>query len=528
MKKLLFIFMLCSPLISSAQNWKSVRMNDTTYYTIPAADDYLRVIWIDSAKSIGADSIYYFYPSIRLGNTTTNCLDTLGPTWLGKNFIKKSNGDELFFNRWLDTIVMKPNTLLNNSWLLHTDTANNTYWATVSALDTMTIDNQLDSIKEVTIEVYNGSTPLTSHIHNNRKMILSKNHGMIECLEWYGFPFINSTIPSSVNDNPFLMTAEVHERFPQHLVPLTLQPDYNLIYQVGNEWQFKTTGSVTLISTTSYIGTYRIDATESFEIVSTSSLANGNIAVTYNYCNYRNIKGEKANGSGNPPTYYDTTTKSVFLLSDTVTTLSNFPQFKKEYQPERKNVPFNIPFIGTQLNEYSLSIDSVTPSGIRFSKNKSALCYNSVNSCYNLNNGQCYFGSETNKYFHPFGQSSYYLSRYNGNVGITDIDTTRKLTYYKFGNFTDGKKVNCLALYTQDFEKEKFKVYPNPASSTIHMKDLFDTKIQSLTLFSLDGKQVSKAKNKNELAIQEISNGLYILIAETNKGTIRKKIVIQH
>ena len=61
MKPLYLTLLVLLPALSQAQDWQSVRMQDTTYYTIPTANDYLRVIWIDSVTASGSDAVFHFY-----------------------------------------------------------------------------------------------------------------------------------------------------------------------------------------------------------------------------------------------------------------------------------------------------------------------------------------------------------------------------------------------------------------------------------------------------------------------------------
>ena len=76
-------------------------------------------------------------------------------------------------------------------------------------------------------------------------------------------------------------------------------------------------------------------------------------------------------------------------------------------------------------------------------------------------------------------------------------------------------------------EKNTFKtitVYPNPVKNTIMIKGV---NVNSLKLFNINN-QVVKSGNKNELNVNQLSNGTYYLVIETKSNTIVKKIIISN
>jgi len=103
-----------------------------------------------------------------------------------------------------------------------------------------------------------------------------------------------------------------------------------------------------------------------------------------------------------------------------------------------------------------------------------------------------------------------------------------ELLFYKIDSCSIGTPVNFIPLRQSSFARLELKVYPNPANNYIHVEQSTNTNIQSLNLFSLKGKRISTCTNCDKLATGEISNGLYILNIETDKGVVRKKILIQH
>ena len=508
MKKILLIFLLFLSATASAQNWQSVRMNDTVYYTIPSANDYLRVIWIDSATVSGTDSIFHFYPSIRLGNTTSNCLDTLGPTWLGKNFIKKTNGDEVYFNRWLDTIILKPTSALNTTWLMHTDTANNEYRATITSFDTMTIDNQLDSIKEVTIEVFNNNVPVATNVHHNKKIILSKNHGFVECLEWYGFPDDYTVSQNFPNSNYYFEWfgnySGLHIRLPKsfnYIKPFRTDP--NVVYKPGNEiHQYRKWNNGI------FPGFARFYTIDSF----------------VSYQNY----GQDSVIIQKKHSYYNGGAKTQTIEIDTISLGTN--QIMAEIiRPEYSEImkPY---FLSTGL----LSVKPFIPCGLDYiftshGSGSNFISFNSNTNCTEV-------GASLSGWTNGFSQFvtglpyQFKLNQYGFTPNSQQTFDTVTTVYFKFDTCTFGTPINFNALSQKNIMslEQGFLVYPNPSSNKVHFTPKDNTKILSAKLYSLLGKEVGSCNNCNELKTTEIANGLYLLNIETNKGIVRKKIVVQH
>src|SRR5689334_2937970 len=118
MKNLLLtilLFAVCSA--SGAQNWQTVRTNDTNFYSVAKTVqtyDYLmdsnrlRSMWVVSARLVAGDSLFYFFRGIRLDTPyNTRCQDTLAPSWLGTRMIRKPDGTEHYFNNRGGTITFK-------------------------------------------------------------------------------------------------------------------------------------------------------------------------------------------------------------------------------------------------------------------------------------------------------------------------------------------------------------------------------------------------------------------------------------
>jgi hypothetical protein len=75
--------------------------------------------------------------------------------------------------------------------------------------------------------------------------------------------------------------------------------------------------------------------------------------------------------------------------------------------------------------------------------------------------------------------------------------------------------------------EELIKVFPNPANNKLHIN--YNTSISNynIKVLGVSGELVLSTKNR-EIDINQLPNGIYFLIVETDKFIINKQIVIQH
>lgn len=510
MRPLIFLVIFTLPLTLLGQDWKSVRLNDTTYYTISASDNYLRVIWIDSVKEQGGDTINYFYPSIRLGNTNSNCLDTLGPTWLGKSYIKKPNGDELFFNRWLDTINLKPTSSLNSSWLMFTDTANKEFYATITALDTLTIDNQLDSIKEVTIQVFIGNVPDSTHIHHNRKMVLSKYHGLVECIEWYGFP--NSW---SNSGEIYPIETELHHRLSKKYYHQKLyEIDLNWKYQVGNYWQHsyrhKWGPSAPFYIPYFY---YVQDSITQIHLIN-----NDSVDVTFQRRQYTIW----TRGGLPDSIVRSSTTLRNMIYSSTYINDDRLDDLRPELsQLSNISNPVSTFYYVPDIICERIMVRGIShPFGVQ--DPTSTGCYAQT---FPLGNAY----STITDSWSGFGQTAKNTNIVNqGGIGPDPYPYQETFVYAKLKSCTYGTPINFTILATKDIlSASDLKVYPNPARTIIYVSMDKKYKIKTVDLYSVLGKKVWSCSACDKIDIRDFSSGLYFIQIRTNYGVIGKKVFIE-
>ena len=116
-------------------------------------------------------------------------LDSNGGSWLGKKVIQRSDGTFLFDNIWGDTVTIKTQASIGDSWTFFRDSTYFSYKASMVAIDTMTILGVLDTVKKITIEAdTNGVVNLADPV-NNFQIILSQHYGFVQVFDLMTFPF---------------------------------------------------------------------------------------------------------------------------------------------------------------------------------------------------------------------------------------------------------------------------------------------------------------------------------------------------
>jgi hypothetical protein len=191
MKKLLFLLLLISGYISTAQNYSCLQYGVKHFFI--NRNGYLRGIKIDSIKTSGATTTYFPFHTPRGAYSTSPyssiILNPNGGSWLGKEVKQFNDGTFIFDNYWNDSVVIKTQANIGDTWVFYRDSSSLYYKATVVSIDTMTILSSLDSVKRIAINAFNTAGPDTADPLNNFVISLSKNNGFNEVMDLYTFPY---------------------------------------------------------------------------------------------------------------------------------------------------------------------------------------------------------------------------------------------------------------------------------------------------------------------------------------------------
>jgi Secretion system C-terminal sorting domain len=189
MKKLLLLILLISTGLCKAQNYQCLQSGVKHYFI--NGNNYLRGIRIDSVKTF-ADSVVYFpyhTPRGRLAGWSTPLLDSNGGSWLGKKVIVQNDGTFLFDNIWNDTVVIKTQANVGDSWVFYNDTTPLYYKADLISIDTMSVLGSFDSVKRILITAHNDTGAVHADPADSFQIVVSKNNGFVQVFDLYTFPY---------------------------------------------------------------------------------------------------------------------------------------------------------------------------------------------------------------------------------------------------------------------------------------------------------------------------------------------------
>ncbi len=190
MKKLFIILTLFISYCCNAQNYQCLQSGPGHYFI--NGNGYLRGARIDSVITMGDSTVYYPNHTPRGAYSTTGgaiLLNSNGGSWLGKKVLQKSDGTFIFDSYWNDSVIIKTKANIGDSWVFYKDTSALYYRATLISKDSLTVLSTPDSIQTIMINAYNGAGIVTTDPLDSFEIILSKNHGFIQVIDLYTFPY---------------------------------------------------------------------------------------------------------------------------------------------------------------------------------------------------------------------------------------------------------------------------------------------------------------------------------------------------
>ncbi len=517
-----FLLLLLSILLitkSNAQNWNTTPTAVKNYFT---ANSILKYIAIDSIKANNSsDSVYHFYATYRDSSLITNnakCIDANAAAWMGKlKYRNENTGIELFFNYKEDTITIHTAAPLGSSWTLCADTGLHTTVATVTAVDTLTIDGVIDSIKEISVQHYINSA-IAGAYYNTYKIVLSKNNGWLSIVDLYSF----SAAPKFINNLPLygvVNSSALFNRISKNNVNvLQANVDLDAKFTTGNEWQyyieFKDSGNNFLyiqdsIITAIPLGNYKYNCTinkkvKGYQIVHQNST---NMNVMYLI---------------NKDTTFTVITDSFYTCFTFVPNMMlNFMSTEQAYtniiHPENKD---------SNAVATVLELDTIENNTLQV---KSSYIYQSF-----YYNGTCF------EIVIPISSGVVVTEQnYNAKLGITDMEFGYAgapgfippykyyLKYAKIITDIYGAKINFNTLDIPTFKKINFSIAPNPAYNTLYVQLDKNTSNATIHLLSIDGKLLHTvtATETNAIDITYLPKGLYFLKINAGANTGFAKFV---
>lgn len=176
----------------SAYDYQTVYSQRTALLTDTAGK--VTSMRIDSVR-FNVDSILYPFKSIQ--KVGDNCYTPYGASWLGSKVIVKPNWN-YFFNKNNDTIRIKTNARLNDSWTAYSNQEMSVF-ATVQKVELLTFMGLTDSVKTISfsIAVLTGARSKVSSAivteFDGQTIQISKHYGFLKTFNMLVFPFSNES-----------------------------------------------------------------------------------------------------------------------------------------------------------------------------------------------------------------------------------------------------------------------------------------------------------------------------------------------
>lgn len=471
-KTLLFLILVFFSFGSDAQNWQCFKANDLQYFV--NNDHYLRAVKIDSVNINGADTIYRLYPTLRHNYYNASTFDTTGGSWAGGVVTARTNGDYLFKVRKGDTLTVKTLAHTGNTWTMYTDTLNIIFEATVVSEDTMTVLGSVDSIKKISLTAKMGSSILSSNPVNGKQIILSKNHGIIQTIELYTFPYrdCGSLNYGTITDG-FFANANKNGISDFHLIKMPTNQDvYN--YDIGDVLEFRWDDGG---------GPHYVYNTDT--VIAKTTIGN-----TIQYTFYGEVR-DNAGSKG-------------YIISYGTSTFSADINLIYHDIPEKYD---------NQL--YPVYLET------RFYEDTNSYCVNSPQFIFYIN---------AVAYFH-----SYSLKVGVGKVMQSDFRgqavTSRYLLYSKIKGIECGKYQFPVTVNHLN-QSNLSSLYPNPANEQLIIE--LNNKAHatySLALIDLFGKtvlQLNTNQEKETVNTSQLPEGVYVIQIKSNTISNTQKLIIRH
>jgi hypothetical protein len=297
MKKLLVLLVLLWANSAQAQNYQCLQGGVAHYFI--NGHGYLRGIRVDSVVTSGSDVLYYPYRTRRKKSELSYYEDTVMGCWLGGRVVMKPDGVFLFDNYWRDTVIIKTNASIGDSWIFYDDTSSASYWATVTGMDTMTVLGVLDSIKTITIHAFASGVPSPSDPVDNFQIQLSKEHGFVKVFDLYTFPY------------HFTTAGDLYYNWAQ----VAHNPGYGGVVPFESAMHFQ----IVDFQNPALRDIFDFNTGDVFEWKISS---NSGSAPVYNYTNYSGIQANKILSRSTPDPYhvqYQTEIKAVINAHQTHT-----------------------------------------------------------------------------------------------------------------------------------------------------------------------------------------------------------------
>lgn len=426
---------------------------------------------IDSIATAGNNTYYYNHQILSQTSYTGTCQMTINDSsWLGAQIIAKPNGDYLFFNRNLDSILIKTAANLNHTWVVYTFPNQDYIEASLVSIHDTNLFGTSDSIKTLVLLVKDNSNNNINHPFNHKEIKFSKNQGLVDFYNMTNFPLDTNrcTLIGSSNPTMGIVNLTAAEIF-----------DYNVGDELHIDDYYRSSSSP-----------WEYDIVHLRRVILDKVVSNNQDTLTYSV---QRCQNRYLNSSMTPSP--DTT-----ITVDTITEVLVLSEQTRLNQ------------LSNEICSDSLSYSTflMHPQLNKRTKRVNAQYYRTGSNCWSEYVG---FFAPYQDYIEGLG-GGYYDNPY-AFVG-TDY---YKLVYYNKGGTTWGTPLN-MDCNTNTFiskiskEENPISIYPNPASNhtTITIQNFLPSESWYFELHDVTGKLVRFQKVQNNSFLLEkvnLSTGIY-------------------
>jgi len=483
---LIFAIILISLLTLNAQDYQAVKSNRVAYFVNQEGN--IKCIRIDTIK-FQTDSI--FYPMHNIQQLDYNCFTPYGNSWIGKKVIIKNNGYNLFFNSYNDTIKIKTNAKINESWTTYYLKDSIKIIAQVKSIDTLTILGQRDSVKTIGFQAFDKNmNPIIAYLNDN-PILLSKNYGLVRMLNFNLFP---NAATEYFNEKlePFTLIGLSNPTLGVQNLTWFEAFDFKVgdelhIFNETSDW-FPGNGYLTTIKTKlKYIE--RLDAKDS---------------IVYRIDREESTFKRIEKWDSTTYVFVHDTINAVYRRDDVFDILPGEP-IVSESQAYANSMTYGNTITKSKASE----LGPIFPSPDN--------CWHQLmaDGCLTVD-----------IYIKGFG-GPYYSCR--GNMFGSLVSNERSLVYYKKGLTTWGTPLDITDVTTIE-NYDDIKVYPNPASDFVTIESTTGkTEKFVLQIMDMQGRQVLmnniELNSIYKLDIKGLKEGAYLLKLQNGEKQISKMII---
>ena len=415
----------------------------------------------------GSDTILYNFNNII--TVDDYCFRTDLGSWTGRPVLMKDNGDTYFFNYFNDSILIRTQAVINESWVCYKWADKRKIVARVTAIKADTILGIVDSIKIIELQSVDSLGKQISHAINGWQLKLGKNHGFVSMPSFMVFPDFG-------NGGFYIYHPNLS---PYHLIGFT-NPETGTTNLTWNKIYDYNPGDEIHTSTYYQGGDQRytcVISEDSKEIFKVLARQEKNDTIVYLIELRRQNFGISSVDTIN---YY---------VSD---------------NPDFSLLPGEIVDEGYMYNEFTMLNNSKSkPYSFNW------ITSNGEDSCKDL----LMVDDCSVIYTYYKGLGGPYYDAFNCPFSLCEL-FNHKLLYYKKGDLTWGTPLIITENIDCKVKNPEISVFPNPAKDNITVQILKVEKKCLLEIWSTNGTKISEHILSNQSSIIDISSlskGIYFL-----------------